>query len=177
MDFLSPLSEVPPLYFALGMIAFGTGFGILWYIDHKTHLRIWQKDITDGELRTHRMILYSSYGLMFSLLLMAWLPWLALPLFIGCWVTRTLHEALDEMFWHLSRCTEFETLVHLGMWICIHTGTVITFIWGFFFQYQGFAQLPWLVHGCFAIIFIGYSYIGHHEIFDYKERAKRNVQI
>tara|TARA_B110001454_G_scaffold219198_1_gene251470 strand:+ start:40561 stop:41082 length:522 start_codon:yes stop_codon:yes gene_type:complete len=172
MDILNKLNDVPALYFALGMIIFGLIFGVLWYTDHKTHLQIWKKDISDGELRTHRMILYASYGLMFSLLLMAWVPWIALPLFIGCWVTRTLHETLDEMFWHLPRCTEFETIVHLGMWICIHAGTAITFIWGFFFQYRGFGDLPWYLHACFVIIFLSYSYIGHHEIFDYKGKSR-----
>lgn len=172
MDFLTQLKHFTPLQFALGMILFGIPFAALWYLDHRTHLRIWKKDITDGELRTHRMILYASYGLMFSLLLMAWAPWLALPLFIGCWVTRTLHETMDEMFWHLPRCSESETLIHLGMWICIHSGIAVTFIWGFFFQYEGFAALPIWVHGLFVLIFLIYTYIGHHEIFDYKAKPR-----
>lgn len=171
MDILDQFQHITAIQFASGMVFFGLLFGVLWFIDHRTHMQIWQKDITDGELRTHRMILYASYGLMFSLLLMAWVSWLALPLFIGCWVTRTLHETLDELHWHLPRCSEFETMVHLGMWICIHAGTFITFTWGFFFQYRGFADLPVWIHALFGLIFASYSYIGHHEIFAYKVRG------
>jgi len=170
MDILNRIQEISATKFAFGMSSFGVLFGLLWFIDHRTHLRIWKKDITDGELQTHRMILYASYGLMLSLFLMAWFPLLSLPLFIGCWIARTLHETMDEMFWHLPRCSEFETLIHLGMWICIHAGTFITFVWGFFLQYKGFTELPIIFHALFLIIFIAYSYIGHHEIFDYKKR-------
>ncbi len=172
MDFVNQIQQIPAFQYSMGIILFGSIFGVLWFVDHRTHLMIWQKDISDGELRTHRMILYASYGLMFSLLLMAWFPILALPLFIGCWVTRTLHETMDEMFWHLPRCSEFETLVHLGMWICIHAGTFTVFIWGFFFQYKGFGELSALIHILFAIIFLVYSYIGKHELTDYVERKK-----
>jgi hypothetical protein len=165
---MSWLDSIPSAHFAYGMLFFGIVFGIFWYIDHRTHLAIWKKDITDGELRTHRMILYASQGLMLSLLLMAWWPGQALFLFIGCWVTRTLHEFMDEIHWHLPRCSEKETLIHLVMWVCIHAGTAITFCWGFFRQYEGFELLALPVKIAFALIFVWYSWIGHHEVMDYK---------
>jgi hypothetical protein len=102
---------------------------------------------------------------------MAWSPWAALPLFIGCWFTRTLHEFLDELHWHLPRCSERETLIHLGMWITIHAGTAVTFIWAFFLQYKGFAGLPVWMHVSFAALFGVFSWIGHHEIFAYIDRG------
>ncbi|MEQ1878673.1 MAG: hypothetical protein ABL958_18665 [Bdellovibrionia bacterium] len=168
MDIIDRLRELGPEPFAWQILIFGAGFGIFWYLDHLTHLRIWKKDITDGELRTHRMILYASYGLMGSLVLMRWIPWIVLPLFLGCWVTRTLHEFLDELTWHLPRCTERETLIHLAMWICIHAGTAVTFMWGFFLQFEGIETIHWLFYAGFGALFLTYSYIGHHEIFDYK---------
>lgn len=165
---MSWLDAIPPHHFAYGMLFFGFFFGVFWYLDHKTHLAIWKKDITDGELRTHRMILYTSYGLMLSLLLMTWWPGQALFLFLGCWVTRTLHEFMDELHWHLPRCSERETIIHMIMWICIHGGTAVTFAWGFFRQYDGFAELGWPIHAAFVLIFLGYSYIGNREIMDYR---------
>ncbi|MBX9768628.1 MAG: hypothetical protein K2X47_15245 [Bdellovibrionales bacterium] len=164
------LEEIPAEHFGLGIIITGVIFGIFWFLDHRTHLRIWEKDITDGELRSHRMILYASYCLMGSLFLMAWYPWQALPLFIGCWITRTVHEFIDEIHWHLPRCTERETLIHLIMWISIHTATAIAFSWGFFLQYRGLGDLPFWMHASFIAIFCVYSYIGHRELMDYKTR-------
>lgn len=165
---MSWIESIPSAHFAYAMIFFGVVFGVFWYFDHKTHLAIWKKDITDGELRTHRMIMYASYVLMLSLLLMTWWPGLALFLFIGAWITRTLHEFLDEINWHLPRCSEKETLIHMVMWISIHAGTAVTFSWGFFRQYDGFAELGWPIHATFILVFLGYSYIGNREVMDYR---------
>jgi hypothetical protein len=157
--------------YAWGMIITGIIFGISWYYDHLTHLRIWKKDITDGELRTHRMIFYASYGLIFALLLMAWFPLQALPLFIACWLARTLHETIDEIHWHLPRCTERETISHLIMLISAHAGILIVFAWGFFFQYEGLTDLPRWMHAAFIILTVFYAYVGHHERFYSASRA------
>ncbi len=170
MGFVEGLGQLSAEMWATQILLFGAGFGIFWYLDHLTHLRIWKKDITDGELRTHRMILFASYGLMGSLFLMRWFPLAVLPIFIGCWVTRTLHEFLDELHWHLPRCTERETLIHVAMWIFIHAGTAVTFMWGFFLQFEGFEHLHWLFYLGFGSLFLFYTYVGHHEMFDYRVR-------
>ncbi len=162
------VDTVTPRELAVAVLVSGLLFSILWYLDHKTHLAIWKRDITDGELRTHRMILYASYVLLGSLVLLAWLPGLALPLFIGAFVTRTLHEGIDELRWH-GRCSERETLIHLGMWISVHAGTAALFVWGWFFRYDGIADLPLWMWGGYAAVFVAMSVIGRRELLDYRE--------
>lgn len=170
MSLSEQLEQISPETFASLILLFGILFGILWFLDHQTHLRIWKKDIKDGELLTHRLILYASYGLMAALFLMAWWPLLALPLFLGCWITRTTQEAIDEFRWHVDRCTEYESLLHLFMWITIHAGTAITFMWGFFLQFKGIGSLPIAFHLVFAVLFVFYSYIGQKELTQYNKR-------
>ncbi len=156
--------------FAIVILVTGALFAAFWYLDHLTHLEIWRQDITDGELKTHRMILYASYALMLSLGIFAISPWLGLPIFVGAWITRTLHETIDEFKWHLPRCTERETLIHLVMWITIHAGTAATFLWGFFWQYEGFGELSIFYRLGFAVLFVLYSVVGHLELTSYKTR-------
>lgn len=167
MDFILQIS---PLVWANEILLCGVVFGVFWFWDHKTHMEIWKKDISDGELRTHRMILYSSYGLMVCLILFRWFSIEVLPFFLGFWFTRTVHEFMDELHWHLPRCSEKETLIHLVMWIFIHTGTAVTFIWGYFTQFKGLESLPLFYHIGFISLFLVYSYIGHHEAVGYKSR-------
>lgn len=155
--------------FAIYTLILGAFFTVVWYLDHKTHLRIWREDICDGELRTHRMILYASWGLQLSLALMAVAPLLALPLFIGTFITRFTHEFMDELHWHLPRCTERETILHLLMWISINTGTAVMFIWGFFYQYEGMLSLPLYLLVPMGLVALAMSYIGNREIMDYKD--------
>ena len=164
--------EFSPVQFGSLLLITGICFVVLWYMDHKTHLAIWKKDITDGELRTHRMILYSSYGLLAGLVLLAVSPIVALPLCIGCFISRLTHEFIDELHWHLPRCTERETLIHLGMWVSVQTGTFTLFVWGFAYQYQGFLELPWPFYVGFAAVAGAMGWIGHHEIFDYMDKPR-----
>lgn len=170
------LEAISPTYLATAIFISGAVFVSLWYLDHRTHKEIWKKDITDGELRTHRMILYASYGLMACLLLLAWFPLEVLPFLIACWITRTLHETLDELHWHLPRCTERETLIHLGMWITIHAGTLLTFYWGFFLHYRGFTELPVVLYVGLGLVFAAMMWTGHHEINNYKEGREKSAR-
>lgn len=164
---MNALANVTPNQLAVAVLLSGMSFVALWYLDHKTHLTIWKRDITDGELMTHRMILYASYVLLGSLVLMAWLPGLALPLFVGAWVTRTLHEGIDELRWH-GRCTERETLIHLGMWVSVHMGTAAMFGWAWFFRYEGIQSLPFWMYPGFALTVGGMMVIGRRELLDYR---------
>lgn len=169
-------STFTPEQMAIAIIILGGIFVTAWFYDHKMHLEIWKRDITDGELRTHRMILYASWALLFSLVIMKWFPIIALPLFIGSYITRFWHEAMDELHWHLPRCTERETLIHLVMWITVNSGTAAVFIWGFFFSYQGFEALNPFYHILLGVITLFSLYIGHHEIVDYKDSDKRRIE-
>jgi hypothetical protein len=166
-----------PVELAIVVAISGVLFTVLWYFDHRTHLAIWQRDITDGELRTHRLILYASYALQASLVLMAWSPWIALPLFLGAWITRTVHEAIDEFHWHLPRCTEREALIHLGMWITIHAGTTAMFIWGFFYRFEGILGLPKPILVVFGAVFVAMGAIGRSELFEYTDRKPQPQEL
>jgi hypothetical protein len=146
----------------VGLFA-GTVFTVLWYLDHRTHVRIGARDLGDRELRTHRMILYASYGLQLSFIGFAWFPLETLPVFIGFYITRTLHEFIDETRFHTERCTETETLLHLGMWITIQTGIATLFIWGFFYRYEGIGSLPLPVLVAYGILTLFLVWIGHQE--------------
>lgn len=169
-------SPPTPTALAIVVAVCGVVFTVLWYLDHRTHLAIWRADITDGELRTHRLILYASYVLQASLVLMAWSPWLALPLFVGAWITRTVHEAIDEFHWHLPRCTERESLIHLGMWVTIHAGTTAMFLWGFCYRYEGIVALPTPILVVFGVVFVAMGAIGRRELFDYGARQPAEVR-
>jgi hypothetical protein len=165
------LSDVTPEQLSLTVLLSGISFSALWYLDHRTHERIWENEISDGELRTHRMILYASWVLLGSLVLMAWWPGIALPMFIGAFVTRTLHEGIDELRWHV-RCTERETLIHLGMWICVHTGTAAMFLWAWVHRYAGLADLPLWIWIGYGVILVAISAIGHREVVGYRTRTQ-----
>ena len=87
------------LSLAVAVLGSGLVFCALWWLDHKTHEAIWRADILDGELRTHRLILFASWGLLGSLVLMGFNRWVALPLFVGCLVTyRSPHDRTVRYF-------------------------------------------------------------------------------
>jgi hypothetical protein len=116
------------------------------------------------------MILYSSWVLLASLVAMAWWPGIALPVFAAALVTRLVHEGIDELRWHV-RCDERETLIHLGMWICVHTGTAAMFLWAWLHRYAGLADLPiWMWIGL-AFVAVGMTAIGHREVIGYRVRS------
>ena len=134
-------------------------FTFFWYLDSKTHTLLVQSDISDPELRTHRILILASGMMECSLILMYWLRCEALALFIAAFITRTAHEFIDELKFHVDRCTFRETLFHLIMWVSVLTKTFVLLIWGFFFHYEGVTNLPlwmylWaaLVVGCMGMI-------------------------
>ena len=174
MTTLTEFFNFHPIYASWGVIILGSIFSCAWYMDHLTHKKIWEEDITDSELRTHRMILYASWGLQLSLALFAVNRFIALPIFIGSLITRFVHEAIDELKFHVDRCDERETLIHLVMWLTINSGTALVFLWGFFFQYKGFSELPIYHYILWGIIFIVMGYIGNREIMDYKGKERKS---
>lgn len=125
----------------LGLLS-ASAFTFFWFLDSKTHSALVHSDISDPELRTHRVLILSSGMMEFSLILMFWFRWESLALFIAAFITRTAHEFIDELKFHVDRCTFRETLYHLIMWIAVLTKTFSLFIWGFFFRYEGLTELP-----------------------------------
>lgn len=138
--------------FALLILISGTVFTIFWLLDSVTHGKLVKIDISDKELQTHRNILLASVLMEISLVGMYWFPMLMLPLFIAFFITRTTHEFIDELHWHADRCTPYESMLHLMMWISILSNTAAMFIWGFFTQFHGLETLhPVLYVWAFAI--------------------------
>lgn len=144
MDNLIPVYSAEQ--FAFAIIVTGIIFTVFWYKDHLTHKKIWETEIDDGELRTHRMIFYASYGILLSTPFLASYPIIAIPIFFSCWITRLVHEGIDEFHWHLPRCTERETVLHLVMWISVHIGEALVFAWGAVYKFEGFMELHTAYH-------------------------------
>jgi hypothetical protein len=95
-----------------------------------------------------------------TLVLMYWADILILPLFLAFFLTRTVHEFIDELHWHTDRCSSYESFLHLGMWISILTNTFAMFTWGFFTHYKGLDELNsiyiiWAFVVGISIFFIG----------------------
>jgi len=148
------MSDVHTLTFPLLALTAGTVFTVFWFLDSRTHAKLVHTDITDPELRTHRVLILASGLMEFSLILMYWFRWEALALFSAAFITRTAHEFMDELKFHIDRCTFGETMYHLIMWISVLTKTFVLFIWGFFFRYEGITELPvWMY--VWAIIAVG----------------------
>ena len=139
--------------FPLLVLLSASAFTFFWFLDSKMHSALVHSDISDPELRTHRVLILSSGMMEFSLILMYWFRWEALALFIAAFITRTAHEFIDELKFHADRCTFRETLFHLIMWITVLTKTFSLFIWGFFFRYEGVTELPvWMYVWAILII-------------------------
>ncbi len=157
------METIDPFYFALMILIVSTVFTIAWLMDALTHEKLVQVDITDKELQTHRLILICSFCMELSLIAMFWNAWLALPFFIASFITRTAHEFIDELTFHVHRCTKYESFLHLTMWISILAQTFLMFCWGFFANYQGVFDLPVLFYIWFGIIFVVMSYTSWEE--------------
>ena len=158
------ISDIAPIHLALTILLSGTGFTVFWWLDSITHGRLVHTDITPQELTTHRIILATSLFMMSALFLMYWIePLLMLPLFIAGFITRTAHEAMDEIHFHIDRCTPYESALHLGMWLSILTNTSALFMWGFFTQYHGVEELPIILYIWAGIIGIAIIYISKKE--------------
>jgi hypothetical protein len=151
MEFLinfSPNKE----YFAISIIINYSIFALTWAIDAHFHNKYLNEEKYQGELKTHLLILIPSILMEISLILMYWFPIESLPFFLACYLTRTIQEFIDEHHWHVNRCTLTESILHLVMWISVHAKTFITFIWGFFYQYQGITELPFWMYSLFFLV-------------------------
>ena len=148
-----------PLFWALSILCSGTVFTILWALDAATHEKLVHVDISDKELQSHRNILITSLLMEMALIAMYWSPMGALPFFIAFFITRTSHEFIDELKFHVKRCTAYETYLHLGMWMSVLVKTFAMFIWGFFSSYSGLLDLPMVYYIWGGIVFLSLSYI------------------
>lgn len=152
--------QIQPDHYALFVLITGTLFALFWFLDSVVHGKLAHKEITEKELQTHRNILLASVLMEASLLLFYWWPMIALPLFIALFITRTAHEFIDELHWHTDRCTPYESMLHLGMWISVLSNTAALFTWGFFTRYKGLEELHpvyfiWAGLTAIALFFIG----------------------
>lgn len=147
------INEVSPLYWATVILIASTAFTVLWSLDAMTHKKLVKIDITDKELQTHRNILLASVLMEMSLVAMYWWQIEVLPLFIAFLIVRTTHEFIDELHYHTDRCSDYESRLHLGMWIFVFIKTIVLFMWGFFTAYKGIESLPFVYYIWGAIVF------------------------
>lgn len=159
MDFITQLQNISPIYLACFILIMSLMFTVAWFFDSKFHGKIFQHDITDKELQTHRLILIPSVLMEISLIATYWLGAMMLPLFLAFYLVRTVQEFIDELHFHTTRCTFFESILHLVMWITVHAKTFAFFIWAFLLQYQGLAELPSLFYVLFLILTLLQGYI------------------
>ncbi|MFY0688762.1 MAG: hypothetical protein JXQ90_16430 [Cyclobacteriaceae bacterium] len=155
---MNSIEETSPMYFAVAALISGTIFCVLWLLDSIIHGKIVDDEITGSELQTHRNILAASLLMEIALVAMYWFPIEALPFFIAFFLTRTAHEFIDELHWHANRCSQYESMLHLGMWVSILSQTAILFMWGFFSSYNGILALPVYMYVWGAILFLIMSY-------------------
>lgn len=134
--------KTDPQILALLILICSSVFVVAWTFDAYTHAGIAHQDISDPELKTHRILILSSGMLQFTLLLFYWFDIEVLPIFLALLLTRTIHEVIDEVKYHQARCTFRETLFHFIMWLSILSQIGFMFYWGFFFHYEGLAGLP-----------------------------------
>lgn len=160
MDFLIEISSVE---WALLILLSATVFTVAWTLDAITHKELAHKNLTRLELDTHRRILLASFIMEVSLVSAYWIGALALPLFIGAFITRLVHEFIDELKFHTDRCTFYESMLHLIMWISVISKTAAMFCWGFFFQFQGVKDLPVVLMAWGAAIILVMSYVSYKE--------------
>lgn len=146
--------SINPTYWACAILVTTTIFTLMWLLDAVKHKELVKKEITSIELRTHRNILISSGIMELSLLTMFWFPLESLPFFVAAFITRTAHEFLDELKFHVDRCTAYENFIHLGMWISILSKTFLQFIWGFFYLYKGLESLNFLFYVWAGVVLI-----------------------
>lgn len=142
MDFINTLNSVNPNTFPIIILVMSFFFAVAWFFDSRFHGQIYETDITDQELQTHRLILIPSVLMEVTLLLMYWLPIAMLPFFLAFYLVRTVQEFIDELRFHTDRCTFFESILHLIMWCTVHTKTFAFFIWAFLLRFKGIEDLP-----------------------------------
>lgn len=157
------IEQTTPIFWATTILAAATLFTIFWSLDAITHKELVKVDITDQELQTHRNILLASLFMELSLVLMFWFHKAMLPFFIAFAVTRTVHEFIDELKFHASRCTPYESRLHLGMWMSVITKTVAMFIWGYYTAFEGILELPIFFYIWAVLVFGVMSYVSFVE--------------
>lgn len=157
------LENTEPIMWALVILGSGTIFSIFWLLDARTHKELVKVDITEKELQTHRNILVASLLMEASLVGMFWNSYILLPFFIAFFITRIVHEFIDELHFHTDRCSPYESNLHLGMWVSVLTKTFAMFIWGFFTNYEGILELPIILYVWAAIIFGLMGYVSLKE--------------
>lgn len=145
--------QVAPETLSLLILIVSTIFVVVWALDAYTHAGIAHHDISDPELKTHRILILSSGLLQFTLLLFYWFDVEVLPFFIALFFTRTVHEVIDEVRYHQERCTFYETILHFVMWISIISQVGFLFYWGYFFHYKGLESLP-LFHVVWGLVLV-----------------------
>ncbi len=152
------IENINPTFYAVAILISAATFTATWFLDAITHSKLAESDITKRELHTHRVLIITSMLMEFSLVLMYWFNLEVLPLFLAAFITRTAHELIDEQHWHTHRCSFFETILHLIMWLSVLTKTFLMFIWGFFTHYKGFAQLNvgFYIAGILIVICMGF---------------------
>ncbi|MEX1002402.1 MAG: hypothetical protein WDZ35_09840 [Crocinitomicaceae bacterium] len=152
-------SDTPPIYWATVVLVSASLFTLFWSLDAITHKKIAQTDLTDQELQTHRNILLASLFMELSLVLMFWFQQAMLPFFIAFFITRLVHEFIDELKYHSDRCTAYESYLHLGMWMAVLIKTGALFIWGYFTAYEGVLSLPFIYYIWAAVVFLIMGYV------------------
>lgn len=145
--------QVAPEILSLLILASSTLFVCAWALDARTHAGIARQDISDPELRTHRILILSSGLMQLCLLLFYWFDYEVLPFFIALFFTRTTHEVIDEVRYHQERCTFYETLLHFSMWVSVISQVGFLFYWGFFYHYAGLENLP-VFHFIWGILLV-----------------------
>jgi hypothetical protein len=152
--------HINPTFFATAILCSATIFTIFWFFDSLTHGKLVKIDITDKELQTHRIILATSVLMEISLILLYWFNLEILPFFAAIFITRTVHEFIDELHWHTDRCTPYESFLHLGMWVSVLSKTFLMFIWGFFTNYKGVLELSVGFYAWGGLLVIAMGLIG-----------------
>ncbi len=162
-------SDLNPTYFASAILISASLFTITWLLDAITHANLGDSEITRRELQTHRILIVTSGLMELSLLLLYWFRWEVLPIFLAAFITRTAHEFIDELSWHSKRCSFYETVLHLIMWLTVLSKTFFLFIWGFFTHFEGVENLPFgfYIWGLFIVVIMA--------VVSYKEWFQKTI--
>ena len=160
---MDSLGNTTPLMWALLILGSATLFTIAWSWDAMTHKKLAEKDITDQEFQTHRNILVASMIMEMSLVAMYWYPLAMLPIFIASFITRLVHEFIDELKYHADRCTPHESRLHLVMWVSVLTKAGAMFLWGYFASYEGIENLPIALYIWGVLLLIVMAYVSFVE--------------
>lgn len=169
---IEQLQAISGQTFATAILLVGVFLTINWHFDHKIHLRIWQTQIPDSELRNHHMILLSSWALQACCIPLFFFPAHTIPFFLLIWVIRFIYELIDEVVWHAERCDQTETILHGGMLFGTNMGFGLTFIWGIFYNFKGLLELPVAYYVILGGILIWQAKIGFGVLTGFRNRQR-----